>query len=166
MSSKLLYKISSYPTILIFIGGFIAHFLVKLLVGGVYEIIGAGDIGRSLSVERVRDNGLIVSIITTGIISPALETLTLQWLPIWLLFKIKNIPYWIPIVVSAAFFGWAHLSYSVLYMVLMVAVGYVYASLFVIYKIKKRYSFAFWPIFLLHVFNNAVGVIAINYYEL
>ncbi|MDR1975266.1 MAG: CPBP family intramembrane metalloprotease [Bacteroidales bacterium] len=158
MSSKLLYKISSYPTILIFAGGFVANCLVQFIFAVIFDI--AGLEGKDIYEEDfIQEYGLIGCIIFTSIVAPIVETFIFQWLPIWSLCKIKRIPYWIPIVVSAVFFGWAHLSYSVYYMIITVAVGYVFASLFVVYKIKKRNSVAFWFVTLLHALSNLTATI-------
>ncbi|MDR1975264.1 MAG: CPBP family intramembrane metalloprotease [Bacteroidales bacterium] len=161
MSSKLLHKISSYPTILIFVGGFVASYLVKFILAVIFEIAGleGKDIYKEEDFDFIQKYGIIGCIIFTSIVAPIVETFIFQWLPIWLLCKIKRIPYWIPIVVSSALFGWAHLSYSVYYMIIIMAVGYVYALLFVVYKIKKRNSVAFWFVTLLHALANLTATI-------
>jgi hypothetical protein len=162
MSNKLISKISSYPIIIIFAGGLIATFLVKLLVGGIYEIVGIEDIGGPE--DMVLRYGLIKSIILIGMVGPVIETAIFQLLPVKLLCKIKNISYWIPIAVSSVLFGYAHIDFSVFYMVFGIAIGYVFASLFVIYKVKKSYSLAFWLVCLIHSINNIVGVVLIFYF--
>jgi hypothetical protein len=101
-------------------------------------------------------------IIALTVFAPLFETLICQWLPIYLLLRIKNIPYWIPVVVSSLWFGLQH-CYNVLYVLYAGISGGILATSFLIFKEQKNYSMALGLTILLHSVFNGVLFLIFNF---
>jgi hypothetical protein len=96
-----------------------------------------------------------------SLFAPVFETLLCQWLPIYLLLRIKYIKshYWIPVVVSVLCFAVQH-HYCVLYFLYACVGGWIFATSFLVFKERHSYSRAFWLTALEHgVFNFVVFLI-------
>jgi membrane protease YdiL (CAAX protease family) len=66
---------------------------------------------------------------------------------------IKRAPSWSIILVSAICFALPH-NYSWLYIFYTFLGGIISATTFLVFKIKRGYTLAFWFVFLIHVLHN------------
>jgi membrane protease YdiL (CAAX protease family) len=101
----------------------------------------------------------IIQFLTTVILGPFTETILLQWLPVYFYneYKKSNKTDHIFILIFSLIFGLLH-TYGIGYQISTFIIGLMYLTLTMYYADKKQ-NFYF-PIVLIHVFNNLVVFIA------
>ena len=150
MQSQIL-RLVNYPTMIIILLSYFIHlillFLLQMILP-IYEqffgVIGGADF---------QESSLLVEFITIGILGPIIESILSQLIPIYLLSLIKKLPLWSIILISAVGFALMH-NYSWLYIVYSFFIGILYATTFLICKIKRGYSLAFRSVCLIHSLYN------------
>jgi membrane protease YdiL (CAAX protease family) len=95
----------------------------------------------------------LMKFFTVSVFSPLLETWICQWIPIYLLCRIKKLPYWAIILISSLCFGLLHY-YNLLYVLYGCIAGCILATSFLIFKEQSGYSRAFWLTALVHSLFN------------
>jgi len=140
-------------------------FACKLCVFGLFKLIEPWYVAHFGETGSPDMSGFseFAELLLVCIFAPVFETLLFQWLPIYLLLRIKyfRTHYLIPIVVSASLFALTH-HYSVFYILYAFFGSWIYATLFLVAKEKHDYPTAFGLTALVHGAFNFVMFLYLN----
>jgi len=137
------------------LGSFVFFFSIKTLITVLLSSLVSNYIGEEYLENPVQDNPIYVTFFLAVILLPFFETLIFQYLVFYIGRKL-NINDCLTIFLSTAFFASAH-QYNIVYIILAIFSGFIYAyAFFYIYK-KSNNLTAFLFISFLHVLNNLIA---------
>jgi membrane protease YdiL (CAAX protease family) len=137
---------------------FILKFVFVILAAIIFSYLNIStNVDNSFEIELAK-SGLLSATIQT-IIFASFETLTGQWLVIWLVSKFTNNNFW-KILASAIVFAALHV--EPLLIAAVFPIGLILAWVFII-KLKKSKTEAFWVTTAVHVLHNLVVLGLVSY---
>ncbi|GEM_PF-697627 len=130
--------------------------LVKFTLNIILSEIATSIDPSSTYIESLEEMGLMKEVMLTVFFGPFIETLIFQLILIEILLAVMR--KWayknqMAIGLATILFALAH-SYNMIYQIVMLPMGFIYAWSYVFFRNWKYLMVAFWSVFIIHAMNN------------